>query len=434
MSKFFVCTFGCRCNQADSDAIRESFCRRSMSEAETHLDAELVVVNSCTVTQRTDRQVRQMVRRIHRENPKARLVVTGCYAERDPQALAAMGGVSLVVGNAERERLQELIQNGACGATASIIRSPFSGGMAFLPPSAPATGGKTRPLIKLQDGCDARCSYCIVPFVRGPARSAHPDAVIAGIERLVGAGYREIVLTGVNLGSYGRKLDGFPTLLDLLRRVLSVPGPGRLRLSSIEPMRFSRGVARLAAEDPRLPPHFHIPLQSGSDRILRRMRRPYTADRFLDLAGYIREILPDAGIGSDVMVGFPGERDDDFDKTFELVQRSPLTYLHVFPFSARDGTAAAAMTEHVPEVVVRERVRIMRELSQAKNLEFRRRFVGRSLPGITLAKEEGVGDAVVLTENYIAARVPKPVEPNRLVTVRIIEAHPDYTRAEIQLG
>ncbi len=434
MSKFFVCTFGCRCNQADSAVIRDSLCRHSMGETQSHLDADLVVVNSCTVTHKTDRQVRQMVRRVRRENPSARLVVTGCYAERDPKTLAAMAGVQLVVGNADRDRLAHLMEDSAGYPSTKVIHSPFDGAREFALLPAWHTGGKTRPLIKLQDGCDARCSYCIVPFVRGPGRSAHPDEVIAAIERFVDSGYKEIVLTGVHLGTYGRKLGESSTLLDLLSRALSIPGLGRLRLSSIEPMRFSRGIVRLAAENPLLAPHFHVPLQSGSDRILRKMRRPYMAARFLDLLGYIREKLPDAGIGTDILVGFPGETDEDFEETCDLVRRLPLTYLHVFPFSAREGTEAWAMRPRVPTDVVRERVRILREMSQAINFAFRQSFVGRQVPGITLAKEEGAGDAVVLTENYFSTRVAGPVEPNRLVSVRIIEALPDCTRAEIQSG
>ena len=434
MSKFFLFTFGCRCNQADSSVIRGELCRRFGTETATHLDADLVVVNSCTVTHRTDQQVRQMIRRVHRENPAARLVVTGCFAERDPESLASLPGVSLVVGNAERDRLADLLDQDARDQGPRIIRSPFAPASDFRLAPGAATGGKTRPFVKLQDGCDARCSYCIVPFVRGPGRSAHPDHVVEEVKRLVGAGYREVVLTGVNLGTYGHKLSGTPTLVDLIQRILAVPGLGRLRLSSIEPMRFPRRIVRLAAENPVFAPHFHIPLQSGSDRILRRMRRPYRAAHFLDLLSFIRETLPDSGIGTDVLVGFPGETNEDFDRTCDLVSRSPLTYLHVFPFSRRVGTDADGMAPHVPRDVVRERVGIMREMSQTRNFMFRQRFVGRDVPGITLAGEEGAGEAVVLTENYIHARVDAPTEPNRLVRIRIKEARPCSTRAEIQSG
>lgn len=431
MSEFFICTFGCRCNQADSGAIRESLRRKGLAEVANHIDAGLVIVNSCTVTHRTDQKVRQMVRRVHRDNPGARLVVTGCYAERDPVAVAAIPGVDFTVGNADRDRLAHLLEEDAPGPGLKIVRFPLDGRGSQLPMALGETGGRTRPLVKLQDGCDARCSYCIVPSVRGPGRSAHPDDVIAVMKTLVTHGYREIVLTGVNLGAYGRKLEGAPTLLDLLRQILEIPGLGRLRLSSIEPMRFSRGIIRLAGSNPAIAPHFHIPVQSGSDRILQRMRRPYTAARFLSLVDSIRETLPFSGIGTDVLVGFPGESEDDFQRTCDLVRRAPLTYLHVFPFSAREGTAACSLGPRVTLPAIRARVATLRSISREKGLAFRRSLIGRELQAITLAREEGMGDSAVLTENYIHARVAGSVDPNQLVTVRILEAFDEGTAAEV---
>jgi threonylcarbamoyladenosine tRNA methylthiotransferase MtaB len=431
MSRFFICTFGCRCNQADSGAIRESLLRKGLLETAGHSEADLVVINTCTVTQRTDQQVRQMVRRVQRDNPCARLVVTGCYAERDPYALSAIPGVSLTVGNAEREHLADLLEEGVTPPGLKVIHSPLGGRDPVLEMPLFEAGGKTRPLVKIQDGCDARCSYCIVPSVRGPGRSARAADIVGAIKALVTSGYREIVLTGVNLGAYGRKLGGSPTLVDLLQMILEIPGLGRLRLSSIEPMRFSRGIIRLAASNAAIAPHFHIPVQSGSDRVLRRMRRPYTAARFLSLAESIRESLPFSGIGTDVLVGFPGENDEDFQKTCDLVQRAPLTYLHVFPFSVREGTAAGALVPRVPASLIRERVKVLCSISQEKNLKFRRSLIGRELSAITLAGEENVGDSMVLTGNYIHARVAGPVDPNQLVNVRILDASKETTEGTV---
>ncbi len=432
MNKYFLQTFGCRCNQADSAAIREGLCRRSMQESGTAGDADLVVVNTCTVTHRTDQQVRQAVRKAHRQNPNARLVITGCYAERDPDALAALPGVNLVVGNASRDRLAEIVIEELPGTFGKIIRAPLDFARDYLLSPTSQTGGRTRPFVKLQDGCDARCSYCIVPSVRGPERGARPADIIAEIRSLIGKGCQEIVLTGVHLGTYGRKMDSPVKLLDLLRRILELPGLGRLRLSSVEPMRFDRGIVRLAAENPVFAPHFHIPLQSGSDRILRFMRRPYTAARFLDLLQFIRSALPSAGLGTDVLVGFPGETAEDFEQTCDLVRRSPITYVHVFPFSAREGTEAYSMREQVSSATIRGRARALRGISQEKNLAFRRGFLAQALKGITLAKEEEMGEGVVLTENYIHARIAQQtLLPNRLVTVRIDEVFPQLTRATI---
>src|SRR5437867_2082179 len=434
MSKFFVYTFGCRCNQADSAAIREGLFRRRMGEAETHRDADLLVVNSCTVTRSTDRNVRQMVRKLHRENPGARLVVTGCYAQRDPQALSSIAGVDLVVGNGDKDRLAELVSGTFPDSCGRIVNTPLDAARDYLIAPMSRTGGKTRPFIKIQDGCDARCSYCIVPLVRGPGRSALPEDIVAEVQNLVSSGYQEIVLTGVHLGTYGRRLERRTSLVELLKRILDVPGLGRLRLSSIEPMRFSRGIVELALQYRSFARHFHIPLQSGSDRILRKMRRPYRASQFLNLLHHIRANLPTAGIGTDVIVGFPGETESDFEQTCELVLSSPLTYIHVFPVSPREGTDADTMPDRVPEHRIRERAGIVRELSLARNLDFRRRFLSQVVPAVTLAEQEEMGESAALTENYIHVRIPgMRIPANRLTEVRIDAVHPDVTVGSLQV-
>ena len=404
-----------------------------MMEIQRRQDADLVVINTCTVTHRTDQQVRQAVRRINRENPAARIVVTGCYAERDPDLLAELPGVDLVVGNVEKEILPQILDERGPHSQIKIIRSPLDADRDYLLPPMEQTGGKTRPLVKLQDGCDAHCSYCIVPKVRGPGRSARMENVLAEIRSLVERGFQEIVLTGVHLGAFGLKLKGHPHLLDLLRHVVEIPQLGRIRLSSIEPIHFDRAIVDLAAENPVFARHFHIPLQSGSDRILRLMRRPYTVARFRELLRYIQTRLPDAGLGTDVLVGFPGETDQDFAETCKLVQDSPLTYLHVFPFSPREGTVAYSLPDRVSSHVMKSRLGILLEISRLKNLSFRRRFIGQSLPAITLAHEEDLGASLVLTGNYIHARVPGlSLPPNRLVDIRIEEVRPEATYASIK--
>lgn len=403
-----------------------------MSESKTPLDADLIVVNTCTVTHRADKQVRQAIRRLHRENPAAKVIVTGCYAQRDPDTLASMSGVSLVLGTTEKERLSEFMENCEHQARGKAYCSPMDAGRDYLSAPMIFTGGKTRPLVKLQDGCDAHCAYCIVPSVRGPGRSARIESALAEIQSLVEYGFQEIVLAGVNLGAYGRKFKGHAHLIDLLRSIIRIPMLGRIRLSSIEPMSFDRAIINLAAENPVIARHFHIPMQSGCDRILRRMRRPYTAARFLDLLRHIQSELPDAGLGTDVLVGFPGETDQDFKETCDLIDNSPLTYLHVFPFSPREGTEAYSLPDRLPFKVIKHRLEIALELSRSKNLSFRRRFLGRVLPAITLAKEEDLGTSVVLTGNYIHARVKGlSAPPNRLVQVRIEEVLPATTYASI---
>ncbi len=429
-AKFYIKTLGCRSNQADSAAVREGLYRRSLRESSSHLDADFVIVNTCTVTHRADRQARQLVRRLHRENPSARLILTGCYAERDPETLAAMPGVSLVVGNAGKFRLPAILEEYGLSSRARIIRGSLDAGDGCESPPMARTGGKTRPLVKLQDGCDARCSYCIIPLVRGPGRSVRPESALSEIRSLVEQGFQEIVLTGIDLGAYGRKEKGHPHLIDVLRQITGIPGLGRIRLSSIEPMFFEREIIELAARCPVFARHFHIPVQSGSDRILRRMRRPYTASRFRDLAEFIQRELPEAALGSDVLVGFPGETDQDFEETCELLESLPLAYLHVFPFSPREGTEAYSMPDRVPAHAVKQRIRAALEIGRRKSLSFRRRFIGKTLPAITLAKEEEKGASVALTDNYIHARVPDFIaEPNRLVEIRIKDVLPDATYA-----
>jgi threonylcarbamoyladenosine tRNA methylthiotransferase MtaB len=406
--------------------MRQGLCCCAMSECENPRDADLVIVNTCTVTHRSDQQVRQAIRRLHRENPDARVVVTGCYAERDPEALAAIPGVSLVIGNADRDRLPELLTEEE--SQGRIVHSTLDGDMDYLLPPMAHTGGKTRPLVKLQDGCDARCSYCIVPHVRGPGRSARPEDVLAEVGALVKAGFQEIVLTGIHLGSYGRKAKERAPLLDLLRKILEIPELGRIRLSSIEPMFFARSIVSLAASHPAFAHHFHIPIQSGSDRMLRCMRRPYTTARVHDLLRYVQDVIPDVGLGTDILVGFPGETDADFTETCQFLQDSPLTYLHAFPFSPREGTEAYSLPGRIPALVMKARLGAILEIARSKNLAFRRRFVGQILPAITLSGDEEMGAAVVLTSNYIHVRVPNlPAPPNRLVNVRIEDVQPAAT-------
>jgi threonylcarbamoyladenosine tRNA methylthiotransferase MtaB len=432
MTKFFVVTFGCRCNQADSAAVREGLCRHSMVESDSRGDADVIVVNTCTVTHRADQQARQTIRRLHRENPSAQIVVTGCYAERDPHTLASLPGVGLVSGNADKARLPDLIENYGQPSQGSIVHGPIDAACDYFLPPMTHTGGKTRPLVKLQDGCDARCSYCIVPKVRGTGRSARPEDILAEIQSLAGCGFQEIVLAGINLGAFGRRLQGHARLIDLLRQIVEIPGLGRIRLSSIEPMMFDRAIVKLAAGSSVIAHHFHIPLQSGSARILRHMRRPYAPARFRELLRYIHSELPDAGLGSDVLVGFPGETEDDFAETCALIEDSPLTYLHVFPFSPREGTDAYSMPDQVPSKAVKIRMAKALEISRLKNLLFRQKFLGTVLPAITLAKEETLGSSIVLTGNYIHACVPGlSMAPNRLVEIRIDDVRPDSTYASL---
>jgi threonylcarbamoyladenosine tRNA methylthiotransferase MtaB len=428
MPSFFIATFGCRTNQADSAGLRDEFLQAGYREAKHPADAAVIVVNSCTVTHRSDQQVRQLARRLRRQNPAARLVVTGCYAQRDPEALACIEGVDVVVGNTHRDHLVpiSLEANGRTdGMPGAIHREDWAKFRSIRPVPAEHLGRRSRPVVKIQDGCDATCSYCIIPLVRGPSRSVPPDQVLSQVESLVQAGFPEIVLTGIHIGTYGLYLNPRMPLDRLLERITEIPGLGMVRLSSIEPMELSRRVIELAAHSERIAPHFHICLQSGSDRILRLMRRPYDRARFRDLVREIRERLPLAGIGTDVITGFPGETEQDHRETVAFLEEGLFTYLHIFPYSDRAGTRAWGMPEKVPPAVIRERAAELRRLGRRLQGEFARRLVGEKIRFVTLSEEVSCGREA-LTENYVRAAVDSALPPGTLGRGVVTDCRGDF--------
>lgn len=443
MPSFSIENFGCRATEADASALRRELLASGLTLADDHATAEVVVLNTCTVTQAADSQARDAVRKIHRANPGARIVVTGCYAQRAPDELASLDGVSLVVGNSHQSQIPRLI--GHLDAppqpsdfiplarlnddAISLARGPakiltgdiFAQTGVNIPLSAPAdsrVADRTRPILKIQDGCNNRCSYCVIPFVRGRSRSLAPDAVIDEVRGTVNAGAREIVLSGINLGSYGRDLAPRAALGDVVRRILDETDLEQLRFSSIEPQDVTEDFVSLVASSPRLAPHFHVPLQSGSDRILRAMHRWYHAAHYAERIELIRRLLPDAAIGADVIVGFPGETDAEFDTTTQFIRALPFTYLHVFSFSERPGTTAASLGERVPAQAIRERARALRVLGEQKASAFRLSQSGRTLRALTLARS-GADWTEALTANYLKVRVPGRHSANEWHEIRI---------------
>jgi threonylcarbamoyladenosine tRNA methylthiotransferase MtaB len=414
VGKFFVQNFGCRATQADGAAIETLLSAKGLEAAAERRHADLVVLNTCTVTQAADEDVRQAIRRVHRENPEARMLVTGCYAQRAPDELAAMPGVEWVVGNSHKTQIAELVS--AAPYHGNILVGDIFAQDDFL--SAPvedAAGDRTRPNLKIQDGCNNRCSFCIIPFVRGRSRSAPAEEAIEQVRNL-SRRYREVVLSGINLGRWGRepgsRAQRAPRLADLIRRMLDETGIERLRLSSVEPMDFSDDLLGLMAASPRIARHVHAPLQSGCDRILRRMHRKYRPRHYADRIAKARALMPDCAVGADVMAGFPGETAADFEESRQFIESLPFTYLHVFTYSERPGTPAAEMPDQVPLPVRKERNRILRELAARKNLDFRRGMVGGTLSVVTL-HETGTA----LSGNYLKVQLARPAEPNRLMDV-----------------
>ncbi len=476
VTRFYVQNFGCRATQADGAAIERQFEDHGLERASALPDAEIVVLNTCTVTSSADQDARAAIRRVHRENPQAQIVVTGCYAQRSPGELAILPGVSQVIGNSHKHLVAQIaVRQSAApphpaasytGSTfvplrtltapsdlisstiedqtalpheASIFISDiFAHTELLAAPVFEAANERTRPNLKVQDGCDNRCSFCVIPYVRGQSRSLKLEQILREVNTLVGAGYRELVISGINLGRWGRDFSHPSTTNDpvrfehLLRSILAETSIEKIRISSVEPMDWSDELISLVASSHRIAKHAHVPLQSGSDAVLRRMHRKYRPWHYRDKIEKIRAAMPHAAIGADVMVGFPGESDAEFEATRRMIDDLPFTYLHVFTYSARPGTPAADMPHRLPPQVARERNRILRELGEHKKLNFMRSFIGHRVEAITLARSLGADDSAhsipanrrdafteALTDNYLKLRLAGHHEPNRWVTARV---------------
>ena len=413
--KYAIVTFGCRVNQADSFTIEEELRRRGdVAAAPEH--ADLVVVNTCSVTASADQGARQTIRRIARTNPGVRVVVTGCYATRRPEEVGQLPNVVRVIANSRKDSLVKLLE--AEGELTTAER--FSGadgpcGLAL----EPGVAGRTSLTLRVQTGCDQQCSYCIIPTTRGTGRSRPITAVLQEVSRAAEAGYREIAITGVHLGSYGRDIGDGTDLAGLVRVLSDWPDDIVFRVSSLEPMDCTPAIIDVAAHSPRIAPHFHLPLQHGSDVVLRAMKRPYTSGDFQRVVERVHARLPSAAIGTDVIVGFPGETAEQFAATASLLESLPLAYAHVFPYSDRPGTAATAFESKVDGNVIRDRARVLRDVGAAKSRQFRRDQVGRVMRALTV--DDG---ASVVTGNYLKVRISNPQPRNTWVRLRIANVDP----------
>ena len=430
-------TLGCRLNQVDTREIQGLLEARGFRTVAFADRADVVIVNTCTVTARADFSDRQMIHRAGRINPEARIVVTGCWAQTSPEAAAGLRGVDLVVGNGDKHRLPDLLvrlvereQTEARRPEIHVADVATARGLHAAPLGrAP---GRSRAFVKIQDGCQHRCAFCIVPFARGRSRSRGTSVVLDQARGLVEAGHPEIVLTGVDLGHYGADLVPRTTLAVLLRRMADIPGLRWIRMSSLLPAYFTPDLLDVVTRAPAIAPHFHLPLQSGSDHVLRRMRRPYTAGMYRTLVERLTAAMPRLGLGADVIAGFPGESEADFAETMALVDALPLTYLHVFPYSDRRGTAATGLEGHRVPSVITERSRRLRALGQAKNLAFRRSLAGRFEDVLVLEpRDRKSGRLVGLTGSYVEVRFDGPDELiGTLARVRVTAATPAGTVGE----
>ena len=413
--QYAVVTFGCRVNQADSSSIERQL-RAAGGRAGAVETADVVVVNSCSVTATADQGARQIIRRIARTNPSARIVATGCYATRAGEDFAALPNVVSVVPNDHKDALVSFVRETSERTTAER----FGGGDGACGELvAPGTGGRTGYTLRVQTGCDETCAYCIIPSTRGRGRSVPLPVVLDEVDRVAEAGYREAALTGVHLGSYGRDLEPASSLMALLHALDRHPADLVFRISSLEPMDCAREIVDLVAASGRFAPHFHLPLQHASDAVLAGMRRPYTGQYYARLVDSIRTRLPHAGIGSDMIIGFPGETEADVETTLAYLAGSPLTYLHVFPYSDRPGTDATGMSGKVPGPEVRRRARAVRAVGATLAARFRLSQVGTVRPALTLKDDHG---ALVVTDNYLKVRIPTDHPENLRVRVRITGA------------
>ena len=397
-------TLGCKLNQYDTAEVQSLLEAGGFRTVPFESPAQVYVINTCTVTARADYSGRQAIRRAIARNPGAVVVVTGCYAQTNPGAVSGIPGVDIVLGTRDREALPELLAQARKRARPLVqVSDVFARGALPVVPLRRFAPGYTRAFVKVQDGCQHRCSFCIVPFARGGSRSQPVDVVVGQVEGLVAAGYAEVVLTGVDLGHYGWDLAPRTTLAALVRRLLDLQGLRRLRLSSVLPAYFTEELIDLIIGERRICRHLHVPLQSGTDRVLRAMRRPYTVRMYRALIERLAGAVPDLAVGADVITGFPGETDADFEVTEALVDTLPLTYLHVFSYSDRRGTEAARRpTPRVPPESIRRRTSRLRRLGAAKNLAFRRSQVGREHSVLVLEqRERETGRLVGLTDNYL---------------------------------
>jgi len=416
-------TLGCRLNQVESQEMRALVEQAGFRAVEEGEAAHVYVVNTCTVTSRADFSDRQAIRRIIRANPDALVVVTGCLAQTDPDALRRMPGIDLVLGNQEKYRLPELLGSLVKRDSPDVRVGRIADARDV--PSAPVArmGGRSRAFVKIQDGCQHRCAFCIVPAARGRSRSQEPKVLVEQVGALVETGYGEITLTGVDIGHYGWDLVPRTSLAALVARLAEVEGLRWLRLSSVLPAYFSPELIEAVTTVPIVAPHLHLPLQSGSDRVLRRMRRPYNTAMYRALAEKLAAAIPDLGLGADVIVGHPGEADADFEATMAFVAELPLSYLHVFAYSDRKGTEAARMGDRVPASRIRERSARLRGLGAEKSLAFRRGLLGRSVEVLVLDGRQAEGTLTGLTSNFVEVTFAGPEGlRRRFATVRLTEA------------
>lgn len=428
-----VATLGCRLNQVDGQQLLAALEARGFTPVPFEAPSDVVVVNTCTVTARAEFSDRQLIRRARRTSPGARVVVTGCWAQTSPGDVARMPDVDLVVGNADKDRLPELLDALLAGRPERVHVGDVAGARLRPSETRPRVAGRSRAFLKVQDGCQHRCAFCVVPLARGASRSLERAMVVEQAQALVAAGHPEIVLTGIDLGHYGADLVPRASLATLLDDLTQVKGLRWLRLSSMLPAYFTDPVLEILTTVSTIAPHFHVPLQSGSERVLRRMRRPYTVGMYRRVVERLASAIPALGLGTDLIAGFPGEREEDAASTRALVDALPFTYLHVFPYSTRPSTEAAGLDGRLPARVVAQRAAALRAQGRAKSHAFRARLVGGVVEVLVLeTRDRHTGGLVGLSGNYAEVVFDGPdALMRRLARVRVVDASSTLTRGRL---
>ena len=408
-------TLGCKVNQYETEAMQKLFeaAGYEISGAET---AEVVVVNTCTVTALSSQKSRQIIRRAIKANPNAVVAVVGCYAQNSPAEISKIDGVDVIIGTADRTKIVALVEQALKNRDEKILRVTGVENISEFE-ELPHAPHRTRAFLKIEDGCNNFCSYCIIPYVRGRVRSRSLDSIRAECLQLKTAGYKEIVLTGIHIGAYGRDFRDGTNLVDAIKVVLDTANPARLRLGSLESAEMSDALINLMKTDSRICNHVHLPLQSGCDEILKAMRRPYTTKNFAELTARLVAEVPDISIGTDLIVGFPGETDENFAETIEFVKNQPFSKIHVFPFSAREGTVAATLPNQVDAKTKKIRVNHALEISATKERTFAEKLIGKTVEIIAETERAGVVEG--LTRNYVRVFVPAKINSGDLVLVRV---------------
>ncbi|MCI0516182.1 tRNA (N(6)-L-threonylcarbamoyladenosine(37)-C(2))-methylthiotransferase MtaB [candidate division KSB1 bacterium] len=431
MHKVAITTFGCKLNQAESAQIVELLTDRGYEIVAFEERADCYIFNSCTVTANADSRCRQAIRKAKRLSPEALIIITGCYAEVSPDELEKITGVDYILGSDYKFKIIEYLNDSTKQKKPIVQTCGYTGHDLFNSIGMGTFLENTRAFLKIQDGCNAFCSYCIVPYARGEIRSGKPDEIISQAKKLIQKGFHEIVLTGAHIGLYGRESSSAHSLPELLHELTRLEGNYRIRLSSLECKEVSDALLELMASTAKICPHFHIPLQSGDDEILRKMNRKYNLQDFSDVILKIVKYLPDVGLGTDVIVGFPGETDTQFNNTRLFIESLPFSYLHVFAYSARKGTPAAKLPQRVSKEAQMERSRILRKIGQVKKLQFHRQHENKIYP-VLFEQEESPGLMAGLTPNYIRARIKANHSIlNEIHPVKLLKADQNFVHGEI---